>query len=202
MIHSFNYHRKTSPGVKRGKVQKTNRMAETSSYWNTAQSAPVVDRAPPGKGFRHFLTPRDICSFVGILPAWEHISQDLQAVLLAPGETGVDGWYTSSVVAIVAWEEDCWRTVPSDYYHLHKDLLDRLGVSCSKQGNEYLCQFFPASIRAFQLLHVFLHELGHHYDRMTTRSKIESSRGEMFAENYATRYSDLIWNRYLDVFKL
>lgn len=57
-------------------------------------------------------------------------------------------------------------------------------------------------IRAYQLLHVALHELGHHHDRMTTKSKRRASRGEGFAERHALNYGDRIWERYLEAFGL
>jgi hypothetical protein len=45
-------------------------------------------------------------------------------------------------------------------------------------------------------MHVLLHELGHHHDRMTTRSRNEAARGESYAETYANRYADRIWEAY------
>ena len=54
--------------------------------------------------------------------------------------------------------------------------------------------------RAFQLVHVFVDELGHHHDRMTTHSKRATARGESYAEDYANRYTDRIWNHYLRTF--
>lgn len=56
--------------------------------------------------------------------------------------------------------------------------------------------------RAYQLLHIFLHELGHHHDRMTTKRQLSTSRGEPYAEAYARRHEGLIWDRYLKVFGL
>ena len=64
-------------------------------------------------------------------------------------------------------------------------MLDRLGVPIepvfdSPEGDEeccrpnlfsQVCRFTEASARGFQLMHMFLHELGHYHDRMTTRSK-------------------------------
>jgi hypothetical protein len=63
-----------------------------------------------------------------------------------------------------------------------------------------MCKFNKKSIKAYQLLHVFLHELGHHHDMMTTRSRLESSRGESYAEEYALKYEKLIFDRYFEVF--
>lgn len=59
-----------------------------------------------------------------------------------------------------------------------------------------------AQARAYQLLHIFFHEFGHHHDRMTTKRQVRGSRGESYAEAYARQYEDLIWDRYLRVFDL
>jgi hypothetical protein len=56
--------------------------------------------------------------------------------------------------------------------------------------------------RAFQLIHIFIHELGHHHDRMTTRSKRDACRGEGYAETYARRFEDLLLARYRNEFPL
>jgi hypothetical protein len=67
---------------------------------------------------------------------------------------------------------------------------------------EIVCHFTEATARAYQLLHVLLHEIGHHHDLMTTRSRKECARGETYAEEYAYRYEALIWERYLSEFEL
>ena len=43
---------------------------------------------------------------------------------------------------------------------------------------------------------ILVHELGHHHDRMTTRSQRESCRGEAYAENYACQFQSAIVERY------
>ncbi len=52
------------------------------------------------------------------------------------------------------------------------------------------------------LLHILLHELGYHHDRMTTKYKQRSSRGERFAERNAINFADRIWESYLEEFGL
>lgn len=160
----------------------------------------IIRREPPGKGFRHFLTRKIVSSFIELLPQWNDITQGLDYILLARAEPGCDGWYDGKVVAISAWEQDCWRSVPSDYYAEHKLVLKRLDVETVKIGQNYLCKFNPSSVKAFQLLHVLLHELGHHFDRISSSSKRDSSRGELYAEKYATSYEELIWKSYGDRF--
>jgi hypothetical protein len=63
-------------------------------------------------------------------------------------------------------------------------------------------EWTESQARACQLLHVLLHELGHHHDRMTNRSKTRAARGEPYAERYALRYEAGIWDAYLQEFGL
>ncbi len=50
------------------------------------------------------------------------------------------------------------------------------------------------------LVHILVHVLGHHHDRMTTRSRKSTARGESFAERYAREHEDEILTRYRDAF--
>lgn len=194
--------RKTTPKVVHGKVQRKNRAAQTRNYYNTPQDVPVIDRRRPGAGYRHLLKRRDLIDFISILPDWDELSKGLNAIVLAPGEEDTAGWHDPGVVAICAWERELWLTVESGFYREHKDLLHRLGVPCEKKANGYLCKFEESTARAFQLLHILLHELGHHHDIMTTRSRKRASRGESYAEEYARSYERAIWDRYCEVFGL
>ena len=90
--------------------------------------------------------------------------------------------------------------VDASYYEDHKQVFVRLGVPCETKGEDYLCKFSESMVRAYQLLHIFLHELGHHHDRMTTRRQRGTGRGETYAEEYALRHEQLIWARYADRF--
>ena len=97
----------------------------------------------------------------------------------------------------------------NDYIEEHRDVLDRLSVEREpiylddgrKDPSYQRCRFTETPVRGFQLMDVFLHELGHHHDRMTTKSRINASRGENYAEEYALKYSEPIWNAYLDIFE-
>jgi hypothetical protein len=64
------------------------------------------------------------------------------------------------------------------------------------------CRFTPVQARAFQLLHVFLHELGHHRDAVRAPHVGWIVRGESYAEQYANRYAGRIWERYAAAFGL
>lgn len=171
--------------------------SEISSFWKPHELLLPIIREEPGKGFRHFLSKRDVLQFIQLLPEWSLLSQGLTSIVLAKGNKGEDGWYSGTQIGINAWERDTWRWVPPDYFIEHRLVFKRLDIECIKQGREYLCKFDLFTVKAFQLLHVFLHELGHHYDKITTKSRKEASRGEIYAEEYAHKYEELIWEKYL-----
>ena len=58
-------------------------------------------------------------------------------------------------------------------------------------------QFDRITAAAYQLLHVFLHELGHHVDAMARPFPGRSVRGEDYAEQWANRCADRIWDEAL-----
>jgi hypothetical protein len=57
-------------------------------------------------------------------------------------------------------------------------------------------------VRAYQLLHILTHELGHHHDRITTQSQKRAARGEPYAEAYARKYEALVWESFTRHFPL
>lgn len=181
------------------KQQTFNRLIKRESISSQNREL-LVRRESPGKGYRHFLTRKTVRSFIEQLPRWTDITRGLDYILLARAERGCDGWYDGKVVAINAWEQDCWRSVPPDYYEEHRLVLKRLNVETVKTGRNYLCKFNPTSVKAFQLLHVLLHELGHHFDRISSFSRRSSSRGELYAENYAAAFEKWIWEIFGDSF--
>ena len=197
------FHRVTNPRVIDGKVQRKNRTDLSPSCFSTVRPLPALERHKPGFGYRHVLKLRDVASFLRLLPDWSNLSQGLNAIVLAPGHRDYGGWHVPGVVTVCAWERELWREVDSHWYSAHSGLCERLEVPCEPiGGGHYRCRFTEASIRAYQLLHVLLHELGHHHDRMTTKVQKDSCRGEDFAERYALDYEQVIWDRYLQEFGL
>ena len=94
-------------------------------------------------------------------------------------------------------ERDLWIDHDSDFVHEHRRLLDRLGVEVHPaEDTSVSVRWTETTARTYQLMHVFLRELGHHHDRMTTRSRDDAARGESYAETYANRYADQIWDAY------
>jgi hypothetical protein len=193
----------TNPRVIDGQVQRKNCTALSPNCFRTPRPYPSVERHKPGFGYRHVLKQSEVAAFIRLLPDWGELSKGLNAIVLAPGEFNCDGWYVPGVVAVCAWERAVWREITLRGYAEHRDLLDRLAVPCEQTEDGYfLCRFTEASIRAYQLLHVLLHELGHHHDRMTTRNRKDCGRGEDYAEEYALRYEKMIWDEYLKHFGL
>lgn len=181
---------------------KKNRHALTPTYWNTKQPIPVIDKEDAGAGYKHFLTKKDILKFIDLIPNWEELSIGLNGILLSRGHPSADGFHSArhGVIEICAWERDKWIEYAPEGYEEHKDIFERLGVQCEKRKKYYLCKFDENSIRAFQLLHIFLHELGHHHDKMTTKRKRCCGRGEHYAEEYTQRDETIIWKRYFEEF--
>lgn len=56
--------------------------------------------------------------------------------------------------------------------------LHAVSGSMHAYRRQYACRFTPDQIRAFQLLHVFLHELGHHRDCVKRPNPARMVRGE------------------------
>jgi hypothetical protein len=197
------FQRKTNPGVIDGTVQKKNRTDESPTLYSPARSSLAVHRLKPGFGYRHVLRQKDVTDFLRLLPGWERLSEGLNAILLASGNVRCDGWYRPGVVAVCAWERGLWREMTRQSYTDHQDLFERLEVPCEATEDGYvLCQFTEPSVRAYQLLHILLHELGHHHDRMTTRSQVDTCRGEGYAEGYAWEHEQQVWDRYVAAFGL
>ena len=46
-----------------------------------------------------------------------------------------------------------------------------LGVVYEKRGEEWRCHFTEAQAKGFMLLRIFLHELGHHVDKLRSKKK-------------------------------
>ena len=187
--------------VKNGRTLPKNRWAETPNYENTPQEWPVIDRQKPGAGFRHVITVRQLQQFLEILPDWRELSRGLNGIVLAPGDVEMMGWHKNGVVGICAWPRHLPQHWETGFVQDHQEILDRLGVplrELSKGTTQ--CLFTEESARGFSLMHILPHELGHHHDRMNTRSQLETARGEAYAEEYALRYSEQIWNDYFRVF--
>jgi hypothetical protein len=144
---------------------------------------------------------RHVRRFLSLLPDWPVLSVGLNTILLGPGSEERDGFHRPGLVAICAKPRNLCQSVDNvEYIDAHRDIFARLKVPIEATSQGYHLRFTESSLRAYQLLHILLHELGQHHDRMTTRSKRRASRGEGFAERYARSYADVIWLRYFAAF--
>jgi len=158
----------------------------------TSHKGYVIDRASPGRGYRHVVTKRDLQSFIDLIPDWASLSRRLERITLAEGNAFDDGYYAfyhrekTGAIALHAWDADLWMPLPIAYVSAHQTIFDQLGVSREAGNDRVVCRFTEAQARAFILLHVFLHELGHHWDRIHQRHR-RITKGEPYAERFAHR---------------
>ena len=195
------FNRKSTPKVKNGKVLKKNNHELTPNYYNTYQKEIQIDVEKSGKGYKHFLKKRDVIRFLDLIPNFHIYSEKLDAIVLVNGDCDYDGMYNNDgVIYISAWDKNQDILVSDNYFYEHKELFRRLGVNYIQQKNGYWCEFDIEQIKAYQLLHILLHELGHHYDRIKTKSQFIAPNGEVFAENFAFEIETYMWNAYEDEF--
>jgi hypothetical protein len=86
----------------------------------------------------------------------------------------------TGAIFLGAWPDDLWSEYPAPYFNDHQQIFDRLGVSYDRLEDRVMCRFTEAQARAFMLLHVFMHELGHHFDRIHQKH-FGSTKGEDYA---------------------
>ncbi len=200
----FRAYRKTTPRVVHGQVKAKNNRALTRGLVDPSRTAPEIFRERPGEGHRHVVSQRDLWTFTRLLPEWSELADGLSAILLAEHDGACDGWHSPGVVALCAWE--AWSPVVRgrSYVEEHRAIFERLCIACEpgEDPEDLLCHVSENQARAFMLLHVFLHELGHHHDRMTTRSKASASRGEPYAEAWALEHEGRVWDRYTRAFEI
>ncbi|RYD70215.1 MAG: hypothetical protein EOP84_27070 [Verrucomicrobiaceae bacterium] len=193
------FRRKTALKVKHGRTAPKNRHVPTS------HQGYVIDRESPGRGFRHVITKRDLQAFIDLIPDWGTWSHRLERIILAAGNLDDDGCYAfydreeTGSITLHAWEEDLWVPLSADYFSEHQPILEQLGVSWNAEGEDVVCRFTEAQAKAFVLLHVFLHELGHHAERLCQGLR-DNTCGESYAEEFANRRFEMMFPDYVRVF--
>jgi len=193
------FNRRTATKVKNGRVQRKNR------HRPTGHDGYVLDRESPGRGFRHVVSKRDVQAFIDIVPEWERFSERLERIVLTARSAGEDGAYEffhreeTGAIYLHAWRDDLWTDLTVPYFDYHRHIFERLGVSHDRRDDCVTCRFTEAQARAFMLLHIFMHELGHHYD-YSRQKHLGSSKGEDYAERFATSRFDQLFPAYMRVF--
>ena len=193
-----------APQVKRGTVQKKERWDYYPRIYdfvpNRDGSVPIV-REPAYRGYRHVVTESDLRRFTRLIPGWDRLRVGLRGLVIGEGNDDCIGWHELGIVCIHAWSARMSAAWTGDFFREHKPVLDRLMVPSFKTGDdEVVCQFNPKTAAGFQLMHVFLHELGHHHDRMQTRKQINSALGEQYAEDFGNQLADQMWTAFFRTF--
>ncbi len=192
-----------TPKVRDGRVQKKHRWDyyyKTYDLREGDSGIPIVVE-PPLRRFRQPVSEADLRSFVSLIPNWSRHAAGIRCLVLGDGNHDCFGWHDEGVICLDAWEgyEQDW--VP-EFFDNHRAILDRLWVSYQpdEERNCVTCAFTRKTACAFQLIHVFLHELGHHHDRMMTKGKTHSPSGERHVEEFAERLSAQMWPDFCRVF--
>jgi hypothetical protein len=193
------FNRRTATKIKDGRVQRKN------GHLPTGCLGYVLDRESPGKGFRHVVSKRDLQAFIEVIPDSHRLCQRLERIVLARCSSENDGAYEfyhreeTGAIFLNAWPENLWIELETDYFEAHEPIFYRLGVSFDRAEQAVFCRFTEAQARAFTLLHVFLHELGHHHDHLHQKHR-NSRRGEDYAERFATSRFEQLYLAYLRIF--
>ena len=196
---TFSINRRTATKVKNGRVQQKNRTRPTS------HQGYVLDRQSPGQGFRHVVTKRDVQSFIEIIPDWHKLSERLERIVLASPNEDMEGAHEfyhreeTGAIFLHAWAEDLWTELPAPYFDEHQPIFERLGVSYDRLEDTVICRFTGEQARAYTLLHIFLHELGHHHDAIH-QNHHGAKRGEDYAERFALGRFEQMYPDYVRIF--
>jgi hypothetical protein len=195
--------RRTATKVRDGRVQKKNNWASDHGDYHAVSQAEIrIDRRDPGHGSRHLITVAQLRAFLDLLPDWEDLTVGLEAIVLDTAWGSTMGWCSPGVVAVCAWEADLWwRDGDPGWIVDHREVLDILGVAYDT-GRSSAIRWTEAQARAFQLLHILPHELGHHRDRITSRGQRDADRGEPYAETYALQVMGTVWPDYARHFEV
>jgi hypothetical protein len=221
--------RRTAMKVRNGRVlKKNNWRLDPGDYRALRQDEIRLDRRKPPYGSRHLITIAQLRRFIALLPDWDEVALGLDAIVL-DSATDCAGWCGPGVVAVCAWQHDLWDWWSTKMFDEHRHILDlleveRVPIQRSVEHREYIDDLSdsltklgrraPARLgdlelrwtepqaRAYQLLHILPHELGHHHDRITSRAGRNIGRGEPYAEAYANRVLDEIWPSYGRAFQL
>ena len=150
------------------------------------------------------LSKRDMQAFFQLIPDWSGLSRRLTRIVLAPPDSA-DGWHVfyyreeTCAIFLTAWDKDLWVELSAAYFQEHEPIFARLGVAHDRTESGVTCRFTEAQARAFMLLHVFMHELGHHHDRLHHKHR-DSSRGEDYAERFANGRFEQLYPAYVRAF--
>lgn len=208
-------HRKTTPKVVDGRVQRKHRNCGGPSYVGDRRVA--IERRKPGYEYRHVVTQNEVYAFIQIVPDWEALTRGLGKIILDEGSDARSGWFSRGVIALCAFPRDLRVEFDEPYFYRDLDFFRRLAVPHTfvsppepdeddlmgqlrqtfepPEPRQVICQFSKSSARCYVLMRTLLHELGHHLDLATNRKRW-CSRGEEFAERIGRELERRTWANY------
>lgn len=201
--------RKTTPKVRDGQVQKKNRWAKSVDADDAllGNLGICFEARGPGPGRRHVITELDVRRFLRCIPNWESHAEGLSAIVLGSSEDAMGEYDSRGIIYLYSWERDLFWDAEEEFFNEHKATLMRLGVPHDAPVDGGVPLYFDErSARAFQLVHIFLHELGHHVNRRATSARTrrwrlqDQERSEELAESWAVQMEDRVWPRYKEFF--
>lgn len=151
------------------------------------------------------VSKRNVQDFIDLIPGWDRYSERLERIVLARPVDSCDGAHVfyyreeTGAIFLYAWREDLWIELANSYFDSHRKIFEMLGVSFDRGDEHVMCRFTESQARAFMLLHVFMHELGHHYDRIHQKHRY-SSKGEDYAEKFALSRFEQLFAAYIAKF--
>ncbi len=190
--------RRTSTKVINGVVSPKNREDATDPR------PYEIIRKPAGRGFRHVVSAGQLEQFISIIPAADELLEGVERIVLGGGDSAF-GWHYRShrrkvaEIELCAWPKSLWAPMSLWYFRLHQRYFDAFNVGYSLDERPIVCRFNTAQARAFSLLHVFLHELGHHHDWKHRRGDYLPGE-EPYADEFAFRYLDQLLPLYREKF--
>src|SRR5262249_16328008 len=144
----------------------------------------------------------DVQRFLRCVPDWEAHAEGLHAIVLGNSDDAMGEYDHRGIIHLHSWDADLFWECKRAFFEEHRETLRRIGVPddevavagapiLAEDGDPIVPLYFDErSARAFQLVHIFLHELGHHRDRMEKAG--QWGRGEEFAESWAVRMEALV----------
>lgn len=184
--------RKTAPKVKDGRVQKKHRH-DASEYLALVDGRSfTVLKHRAREGYRHVVQLPDVYRFVELIPSWSTVSNGLSALALdaygCEEQTGCHYDPGYRAIWMRPFPEAMQTTWSRRYHDVHGEFTSRLGVESVREDDRSVTLTWTlAQARAWQLLHLFLHELSVHAQFMRGGQKPRSEHDAEEAEQYAFR---------------
>lgn len=179
-------------------MRKKNRTVLSPDIYVHEPDELLIKRTRPIAGHFHAVSATDVRRFVRLIDDWEEVASAVRAVILTPGGDYCYGRYNNAgIIKLDAWPKCGPHYVPSR----KKWLIEQIGLGPMPEGQTYMISdITKEQVRCYLLLGTFLHELGHHIDRMSTRSKLDAANGEPAAIRYEQMRQRELWKPYCGEF--